>query len=342
MKTSQKNPSELNLEDIAHLTGYSRSTVSRVLNNHPNVSRRTRDKVMQVIREYNFQPNPAARALATQRSQVLSVVIPYTVSDLFQDPYFPIVLQNITIRANQLDYSVILELTSTVMDEKTFYERTFTNRLAAAFIVVSAIFDEILIDHLIRQDRPCMVIGHPPPGLHHINFVDTQNIEGSYQIVSYLISKGYQRIGIIPGREGTATVDRLEGYRQALLHANRPVEEELIAPSGHFTESGGYHSMQFLIRHQVDAVFCASDMMAIGAMRAIREEGLHIPNDIAVCGFDDIPVAAVATPPLTTIQQQIDQLGFYAAEGIITVLKDQQKSPYQKLLPVNLIVRESA
>lgn len=341
MNHKHKTSPNLNLEDIARLTGFSRSTVSRVLNNHPHVSRRTREKVMGVIREYNFQPHPAARALATQRLQVLSVLIPYNVTDLFQDTYFPIVLQNITVHANQLDYSVILELTSNAMDEMTFYDRAFGNRLAAGFIIVSAIFDDILIEHLTRQDRPCITIGHPPEGLQNMSYVDTRNTEGASIAVTHLIEQGYKRIGFIPGREGTANTDRYQGYLQALQAAGRPVEQDLIAPCGLYTEVGGYDSMVCLLQNNIDAVFCASDMMAIGAIRAVKDAGLRVPADIGVCGFDDIPAACVADPPLTTIRQQIDQLGLQTADGIISILEGNQDLPFQRLLPIELIRRGS-
>lgn len=341
MPSVQKSSSNLNLEDIARLTGFSRSTVSRVLNNHPHVSSRTRERVMKVIREYNFQPNPAARALATQRSQVLSVLIPYIVSDLFQDTYFPIILQNITAQANQLDYSVILELTSSATDERTFYDRAFGNRLASGIIIISAIFDDILLGHLAQQDRPCITIGHPPNGLADISFVDATNTEGAYKAVQYLIQKGYKRIGYIPGREGTANTDRREGYYQALREAGHTIQDGFVAPSGNYTETGGYASMRCLLQLKVDAVFCASDMMALGAIRAIKEAGLKIPDNVAVCGFDDIASTSVSDPPLTTVRQHMDQLGLHTAKGLIDILEGRQEAPFQKRLPTELVIRSS-
>jgi DNA-binding LacI/PurR family transcriptional regulator len=334
---------KLNLDDIARLSGYAPATISRTIHNHPNVSERARKKIMEVIEEYGYQPNPAAQALASQRSRILIVLIPHIVSDVFGDPFFHRLLQAVTFRANQLGYGVMLELSSTDSNHTAFYERTVNSRLADGFILVAAAINDALIEYLKKQDKPYLIVGYPQQDIENLCFVDTDNQTGAYLATQYLIQTGRQRIGTIPGRAGlTSTRDRLKGYQDALLNARIPARSEWLAPYGHYTEDGGYRGMQYLLDQGVDAVFCANDLMAIGAMRAINSAGLRIPQDIAVVGFDDVPLASLTNPPLTTIRQDINQLGWTAAEELVAILEQDQKKLCRKMIPVELVIRQSA
>lgn len=340
---TQKNVDLHTIEDIAALSGYSRSTVSRVITGHPNVSERARNKIMAVIAEHHFSPNPAAQALASQRSRVLGVIIPHIVSDLFSDPFFPTLLQGATLKAHEFDYSITLWLTGDTTDDIHFYNRALNHRLSDGLIVVSAVLDEVIMGRLNESGKPYILVGRPPYGHTEANYVDIDNVGAAYQMTTYLIQRGYERIAIIPGREGlTSSQDRMEGYKNALRDAGCPLDPRLIAPSGHYTEQGGRESMASLLPLRPDAVFAASDVMAIGAMRLIQEAGLRVPEDIAMAGFDNIPMAARANPPLTTIHQPIQDSGAAAAEGLINILEGRQEIPYRKYSPVELVVRASA
>lgn len=338
---STKN--DFNLEDIARLSGVSRSTVSRVINNHPNVSSRTRERVMEIIKRYNFQPNTAARALASQRSNVIGVIIPHIVSAVFSDPFFPLLLQSITSVASHLDYDVTLWLTSTE-DNGNIINRVLSNRLLDGLIVASAVVDQPVLEKLEQRGKPFILIGHPSTHQRtSANYVDVENENGAHLMTEYLIKSGRRRIAMIPGREELpSNQDRIVGYANTLEEYGIPANQDLIGPFGNFTEVGGYESMKYLLKQEIDAVFCASDFMAFGAIRAIREAGLRIPDDIAVAGFDDMPGTESHHPPLTTVRQPIEELGIDAAETLIGILKDNISQPYQKLLPVELVIRESA
>ncbi len=327
----------LRLEDIARLSGVSRSTVSRVINQHPNVSAKTQRKVLAAIEQYNYQPNLAARALVTQKLNVIGILIPHIVSDVFSDPFFALLLQSITATANQLNYGVTLWLTSTENGTNTL-DRVLNNRLLDGLIVASAVVDKQFLGKLEERHRPYLLVGHPDPAAG-ASFVDVENEVGGQVLTEHLINQGYRRIGFIPGRKELASSqDREQGYTKALTEANLPV---IIGPAGNFTEAGGYEAMQSLLPRDVDAVFCASDLMAIGALRAIKEVGLCTPDDIAVGGFDDMQLAKTTDPPLTTIRQSIDRLGEVAAEGIIDILENSEKTLFQRILPVELVIRNS-
>jgi LacI family transcriptional regulator len=152
---------------------------------------------------------------------------------------------------------------------------------------------------------------------------------------------GYQRIGTITGLPGSAeTIDRLEGYRKAFLERGRNIEDELIA-DGDFTEAGGYYAMQQLLPAKPEAVFAASDLMAIGAMRAVREAGLSIPDDVAFVGFDDVSIATYADPQLTTIRQPIARLGFNAVEILIDLIENGIEPDRRIIMDTELVIRDS-
>jgi DNA-binding LacI/PurR family transcriptional regulator len=336
---SEKKIKKLSLNDIAELSGVSPATVSRVINDYEHVSPKTRRRVMDVIEKYNYQPNLMARALARQSTQVLGIVIPELVNEVFTDPFFAHMIQNITYSANNHDYDVTLWLTSN-NDNSRIVNRILNSSLSDGLIIAEASIDPFVLDLLDKNDKLYMLIGRPALSRPQVNFVDVENFKGGYEITRYLIEKGYRRIGFIPGRETVpAAQDRHDGYLAAVGEANLP---DIIGPAGHYTETGAYKSTVYLLQQKVDAIFSGSDLMAVGAIRAIQDNGLHVPADIAVAGFDDMPLSTRTYPALTTMRQPIDVVGRTVAEALIGLLEGEIAPPFQKILPVELIVRQSA
>lgn len=335
---TDENYLDYNLEDIARLSGVSRSTVSRVVNNHPNVSERTRRQVMEIINKYSFQPNNAARALASQRSKVIGILIPHIITHIFTDIFYSLLLEAISKRANQLDYGVTLWLSVTL---DGMIERVLSNRLLDGLVIAAAMADASFVELLDKRGKPYVLVGHPMVENKQAYFVDVENETGGRLMTRHLLAGNRQRIGMIPGRKDfVSSQDRENAYRKAMIEADK-FDAALIGPAGNFTEMGGYQSMRYLLRQNVDAVFCASDVMAIGAMKAIKEVGKRIPDDIAVGGFDDMTIASQSDPPLTTIRQSINLLGATATETLIRLLEGRTDVPSKQILPVELIVRQS-
>lgn len=331
--------SPLTLEDIARMSGVSRSTVSRVINGDPNVHDKTRERVNTVINRIGFQPNLAARGLAVGRTGVLGMVIPLGVASLFSDPYFPILIQGVSSTCNSADYSVMLWLGEPEYERRTIANILY-NGLVDGVIVSSMLLDDPLIERLAESDRPFLTIGRHPTK-EHINYVDVDNRIGSYQVVSHLLRSGRRRIGVINGPGNTiAGQDRFQGYQDALHDRGLPLNPELIS-EGDYSEISGYHAMHRLLQARAEAVFAASDAMAFGAMRAIKEAELHIPEDIAVAGFDDIPLAAISDPPLTTVRQPILRTGSLAAQTLIDIIERPDPKPRRVILPIELVIRSS-
>jgi LacI family transcriptional regulator len=328
----------LTLEDIARLSGVSRSTVSRVINEDVRVKEETRRKVKSVLNSYNFQPNLAARGLASGRTNIIGVVIPASVSTVFTDPYFPLLIQGISTVCNARDYSVMLWLSESEYEGR-MVSRILHNGLVDGIVVASIPMSDPIVNSLVESKMPFVLIGRHPT--LDVNYLDVDNMQAARKITLHLIRIGYKRIATITGPlTMVAGYDRYQGYVKALQDSGYPVRPELVV-EGNYTEEGGYLGMQRLIKYRPDAVFAASDVMAYGAMRALREANLRIPEDVAVVGYDDIPNSAKSTPSLTTIRQPILQMGSKAVDMLIDIISNGTKTTHKVTLDTELVVRDS-
>jgi len=332
----------VSLEDIAAKAGVSRSTVSRVINDEPYVSEKTRQRVKAVIEQEGFAPNPAARALVTQRSQAIGVVIPLVPVAVFENAYyFPTLLQGVSRVTYEQDYALLLWLAQAAQGEESFYRQVARNRLMDGVILASAPDDNPVIERLLEKRIPFVLVERPSHYYDRVNYVTVDNVEAAFEAVSHLINLGRQHIGTITGNLAIPDAkERLQGYRKALIAAGRDVDETLIVVGG-FDHEGGYRGMQQLLMQKVDAVFAASDLTARGALQALHEAQIAVPDDIAVVGFDDLPTAVQVSPPLTTVRQPIEQKGAIAASILIDFIEGKVSELQQIVLPTQLVIRES-
>lgn len=333
--------SDLTLEDIAKQSEVSRSTVSRVVNNQPNVREEVRKRVLEVIQSTGYHPNAAARTLASQRSWTIGFILPHSVSFFFTDPYYPHLTKGIAQACNQYGFTLALFLVGTKEDEEKIFPRVSRRGFLDGVLVQSGHHgDQGIIGRFVDVNIPLVVIGRPFRS-DNVSYIDIDNINASYTAVSHLIHLGYKRIGTITGpTNSTVGIDRKEGYRKALSERGLNIEESLIT-EGDFTEMGGFYAMQRLFAAKPDAIFAASDVMAIGAMRAAREAGLSIPNDMAFIGFDDLPIATLSDVQLTTVRQPVVQFGAKAVEVLIDVIEHDIKPPRHIIMDTELVIRDS-
>jgi LacI family transcriptional regulator len=268
-------------------------------------------------------------------------VLPHSVSFFFTDPYYPHLTKGIAQACNQHDYTLALFLVGTKEDEQKIYPRISRRGLLDGVILQSGHHgDQWLMGHLARANIPVVVAGRPFQP-QEVSYIDIDNIIAAFQAVSHLIRLGRQRIASIAGPANSAVgVDRLEGYRKALQERGPGVNEDLIV-EGDFTEASGYYSMKDLLVHRPDAVFAASDVMAIGAMRAAREAGLRVPQDIAFVGFDDLPIATMSDIQLTTVRQPVVQFGAQAVELLLDLIENGIQPPRRQIMDTELIIRDS-
>jgi LacI family transcriptional regulator len=330
------------LEEVARMAHVSRSTVSRVINDHPNVRPETKQRVWQAIRDSGYRPHAVARSLVTNRTHIIGIVIPEAVTTVFSDPFFPLLLRGATEVCNAHDYQLLLSLFTAPAQQEEMCQRVLRSGYVDGVIVASAVVDDPLIPSMLRDGVQLVSIGRHPTA--QVHYVDGDNTGGARMAVEHLIRLGHRRIGTITGRLGmTAGQDRLEGYRQALQAHGIAVEDDLIA-EGDFSEGSGVVGMQQLLSAFPTAIFVASDSMAIGALRALREVGKRVPQDIALVGYDDIPVAALIEPGLTTVRQPIERMGSMAAELLLNMLDeptDEETPAHRIILPTELVIRAS-
>jgi len=332
---------DLTLEDIAKKAGVSRSTVSRVVNDHPNVSGDVRQRVLEIIQNTGFRPHAAARTLASQRSWTIGLVLPHSVSFFFTDPYYPHLTKGIAQACNQYDYTLALFLVSAKEDEEKIFPRVSRKGLLDGVLVQSGHHgDQSIIGYLVDANMPLVIIGRPFRS-DNVSYIDIDNINAACNAVNHLIRLGRKRIGTISGpANSTVGIDRKQGYIKALIERGQKVDESLVA-EGDFTEAGGYYAMQQLLKAKPDAIFAASDIMALGAMRAAREAGVRIPEDIAFIGFDDLPIAILSDIQLTTVRQPVAQFGSKAVEMLVDQIENGVHPPRHVIMDTELVIRES-
>lgn len=332
----------MNLEDIAKKAGVSRSTVSRVINDDPNVNSLTREKVWQIIRAENFHPNPSARALVTRRTEIVGVVIPTSENIFFTDnSYFPQLLAGLNYGTRDLEYALLLWLGELTAADDNLIRRISNNRQMDGIIIASMESHHPFFAMIPRLRYPVVMIDHPMLYEDRLSYVTVDNVAAAEMAVEHLIKLGRRRIAHITGHPNIGDAqDRLQGYKNALQRAGLPILPELIIP-GHFNRNAGYEGMRQLLPHKPDAVFAAGDTIAIGVLQAARDAGLTVPDDLSVIGFDDIDVASQSFPMLTTVRQPVQQKGEKAARLLIDLIEGRAVGPQHIILPTELVVRHS-
>jgi LacI family transcriptional regulator len=326
------------IEEVAAVAGVSRSTVSRVVNGSTAVSAAALAAVQRAVAELDYVPNRAARSLASRQTLAIGLVVPEDTERFFGDPFFAAIVSGINERLLRSDYVLNLFIAS---DDPG---RKMTNYMRGGnvdgAIIVSHHTSDTFVDR-IAATMPVVYGGRPLRHREGEHYVDVDNVGGGRDATAYLIARGHRRIATITGPSTMpAGVDRLQGYRAALAAAG--LDEGPIAEGG-FTSEGGAAAMRSILSAGAtpDAVFAGSDLMARGALEVLTGRGLRVPDDVAVIGFDDSPVATSVTPPLTTMRQPSFEQGQTMAGVLLDVLGGRTP-PRATVLPTQLVVRASA
>ena len=332
--------SKITIQRVAELADVSKATVSRVLNGYPHVRPEVREKVQRVINETGYQPNNIARLLASDRSSIIGFVISSSAKTVFHDPYFPAITESVSDAAG--DNGLIMALFMAHTDGQG--HNTVNSILAAGLfdglILTADAKGTSVFPQQAIPDIPLVFIGRPSEA-EGVNYVDADNVQGGYLATRHLIDLGHRRIATIGSNRNASGEDRVIGYRRALSDAGLAFDERLVA-FGDYSLESGYAGMRTLLPYKPEAVFVATDTMALGALRALREAGLSAPDDIALVSHDDLPPAVQADPPLTTVRQPIAKTGQLAVEKLARIIAQGGKAPAEKtVLPVSLVVRES-
>ena len=332
------------LDAVATEAGVSRATVSRVVNGSPKVSPDVRRTVERAIERLGYVPNPAARSLVTRRSDSIGVVITEPTDRLFNDPYFSRLLRGISTELAAQQLQLVLLMPEDAGEENRVERYLGAGHVDGA-ILVSLHGADPLPAHLLARGFPLVVAARPPDGVQ-ASYVDVDNRDGARAAVAHLVERGRRRIATITGPvDMPAGQDRLAGYRAALHDAGVAglAADTTLEASGDFTIEGGAQAMRALLdrRPDLDAVFAASDLMAAGALGVLRAAGRRVPEDVAIVGFDDSPIAVTADPPLTSVRQPIEEMGRELVRLLLTDLRARTTVQRHVILATRLVVRAS-
>jgi DNA-binding LacI/PurR family transcriptional regulator len=327
------------LDTVAAAAGVSRATVSRVINGSPRVSPEVKDAVETAIGKLGYVPNRAARSLAMRRTDSVALVMREPDATVLSDPY----LGNIIIATSQalIGTGVQLVLVNARNDAEHSRLADYVRSGHVDGVLLASMHDDDPLPRLLLDAGiPTVVGGRPQRHLPGLSYVDVDNVGGAQLAAERLLHAGHRRLATIAGpRDMTAGSDRLAGYQRALSAAGRKADRVAY---GDFTRESGEQAMATLLeRHpDVDGVFAANDLMAIGALRCLRAAGRRVPDDVAVVGYDDIEMAKYTEPPLTTIHQPAVAQARTMTEILLTQIGGDPV-PDPVVLPTELVERES-
>ena len=335
-------PASPTLDEVAVLAGVSRATVSRVVNDSPRVSAEAREAVLSAVAALRYVPNRMARSLVTRRTDTIALVLNEPNTQVFSDPFFASIVRGVSATLADTDLNLVL-LTAQDEREQQKIGRYARQGHVDGVILMSVHSDDPLPDILAEAGVPLVLCGRPFDD-REVAYVDADNRGGAREATAHLVGTGRRRIATVTGPlDMIAGVDRLAGHRAALADAGLPADPALVA-EGDFTESGGYRATEALLQRapDLDAVFVASDPMAVGALRALRAAGRRVPDDVAVVGFDDAAVAERCDPPLTTIAQPLADMTPLLTELLLRQVEGTGEQAEHRVLRTHLVRRASA
>jgi LacI family transcriptional regulator len=332
---------KLTIKDIARLAEVSTATVSMILNNKDgNISTATREKVLRIVKENNYIPNTMARSLVTRQTKTIGLVIP----DI-ANPFFPELARGAEDKASEVGYSIIYCNTDDDLEKEEKYINMLAEKMVDGIVFTQSAKRTGEVSPIDRGTIPVVLIDRDMESSNVKGKVLVDNLEGAYKGVKHLIDKGCKKIAFITGALTSNTAkDRLAGYKKALEESGLQYNASYVRAGQYKTQWGLAAIKQMLDEGlSFDAVFCGNDLIAISVIKALKNNGYNIPADIAVVGFDDIYMASVVEPGLTTVKQPIYEMGYKAVELLIEVLEKPEKGIEQKkiILDTELIIRSS-
>ena len=328
----------MNIDEIAKLAGVSKTTVSRVLNNRPDVSKETADRINALIKYTGYTPNAFAKAINKKQANTIGLVIPYEASYIFSNMYFVELLRGISTHIDERSYYLML-----CYPKGNNFVDFFKQKRIDGFIIISPDVNHArIINDLVEVKAPLILTANVPCYTGTAAYVDIDDALGARLAVEHLISLGHRRIAYVGESSVISALRRKEAYLECLrAHDILPDETLLCYAEGNMVEAG-YNLMEGLMHlpNPPTAVFFSTDMLAIGANNAAHNMGLHIPTDVSLVGFDDIFMSPYLSPPLTTVFQSAYDKGRIAAQILIDYLEDGTPM-HNQLLDISLRLRSS-
>jgi DNA-binding LacI/PurR family transcriptional regulator len=330
------------LEEVAAAAGVGRGTASRVINGSTKVSDRARQAVESAIAELGYVPNRAARTLVTQRTDAVALVIAESEERVFGEPFFAGVVRGVGTALSEAGLQLVLLLAHTAQRHGRLDD--YLSRQHVDGVLLLSLHDDDTLPELVRARGLPVVLGGRATEEQQGVYVDADNALGARLAVDHLASRGRRHIATIAGpADMVVGRTRHDGYLAGLRAAGLEPDDALVV-QGDFSQASGEAAMRVLLarRSDLDAVFCANDLMAAGALRVLREAGREVPRDVSVVGFDDAPLAQSTHPPLTTVHQSPEQMGQVMVALLVDTMRHPDEPPNPRLLETSLVVRESS
>ena len=330
------------LEEVAAAAGVGRGTASRVINGSAKVSECARQAVEGAIAELGYVPNQAARTLVTQRTDAVALVIAESEERVFGEPFFAGVVRGIGTGLSDARLQLVLLLAASAHRNDRLDE--YLTRQHVDGVLLLSLHDDDTLPERIRSRGLPVVLGGRATEDQAGAYVDADNVLGARLAVDHLVHRGRRAIATIAGpADMVVGRTRHEGYLAGLAAAGLEPSDDLVV-HGDFSQVSGESAMRVLLsrRPDLDAVFCANDLMAAGALRVLREAGLDVPGAVSVVGFDDAPLAQSTHPPLTTVHQSPEQMGREMVALLLDTMRHPDEPPEPRLLETRLVVRESS
>lgn len=330
----------ITIYDLAKKTGFSSTTVSKALNNYPDVSQKTRQAILQTATEMGYLPNAHAQSLSTKKSWTIGVMFSEANEVGLKHPFFSAIIESFRKHAEKEGYDLILA-SRNLRSRDTSYLEHFLYRGVDGIVVISSDPKDEQVQEMINSNLPIVVIDMTNS---NCSVVLSDDLSGGELAINYLHSLGHTKIAHIAG---DATIhagkERIQGYKKAMNKLGLPIPNEYLINGGLFSIEEGKQAMEKLLAlpDLPTAVFIAGDHMAIGAIEIAKSKGVKIPEDISIIGYDDIEMASYVTPKLTTVRQDTDYLGVRAAQLLIKQMVQKKKIITEDIIPVQLIERES-
>jgi LacI family transcriptional regulator len=326
------------IKEIAKIANVSPMTVSRAVNNSHKVREATREKILKIANRLGYRPNRIARSLVSKKSNLISLVVAN-----ISNPFFAEISRGIEDKAREHGYNVIFSSTDDDSKNLESCVRIMREMGVDGFIIAAVSLNEPIVDELVDQDFPVVLVNRRVKK-NNVNYVVVDNQKGAHLAVEHLINNGYKKIAIITGKSSVSTgKERFRGYRNVLAAHGLKFKKE-YSSQGPFTKEHGKKAARKMLtlKNRPEAIFAASDHIALGVMDAAGELGLKIPQDLAIVGFDDTNFSANSYIRLTTVSQRKYEMGERGVQTLIDLIESQQSDYINKIvLEPRLIIRES-
>jgi DNA-binding LacI/PurR family transcriptional regulator len=332
-----------NIKDVARLAGVSPSTVSRVIAGNSRISQQTARRVREVMDELGYYPNQMAQGLVSRTSTTLGIVLPRPADELFLNSFFPELIRGITTRASRSGYDVLLTSGASEQEELAAMRRLTRGGRVDGIVLLRSRDSDPVIDLLQGSGFPHVLIGRSEAHPDTLS-VDTDNVQAGYDVTRHLVTQGHRRIGFVSGPHSlSVSRDRLTGYRKAMEESGLSIRPDWIV-EGEFLQESGYRAMSFIasIPDRPTALIVIDDIVALGVMRGLTELGYTVPGDFSLASFNNTGFSELVTPPITSVDIGIYQLGYTAAHLLIYTLQEERLPQRRLIIPHRLMVRESS